>query len=114
MSAFHPFRPLDECRIPAAFQPCKAKANCYADVVMKPDEPTERKTITAIEVVAYLVVGLCFIFTINLALDWVGRQLGSDIMEIGRGRDLGFVLSLVLGLMLTREVAAWAGFTPKK
>ena len=81
---------------------------------MKRDEPTDRQTITAIELIAYLVVGLCSIFTINLALDWAGRQLGSDIMEIGRRRDLGFVLSLVLGLLLTRKVAAWTGFTPKK
>ena len=80
--------------------------------MMTPEQESAPNAITAVEVIAYVVVALCLIFAINLALDWVGRQLGTDIMEVGRRRDLGFVLSLILGLLLTRKVAAWAGFTP--
>jgi len=80
----------------------------------KREDLSEVQTIGVVELAALLTVALCLIFTINLALDWLGRQLGSDIMEWGRRRDLGFVLSLGFGLYLTHKIAAWAGFRPKR
>jgi len=80
----------------------------------KQEESPATYTISLVELAAYLVVAVCLIFSINLALDWLGRQLESNIMELGRRRDLGFVLSLCSGLYLTHKVAGWAGFLPKK
>ncbi len=81
---------------------------------MKPDDQSERQSITIVEVAAYLVLALCLVFAIDIILAWAGRQLGTDIMEVGRRHDLGFLLSLGLGLFLTHKIAAKAGFRPRK
>lgn len=78
------------------------------------EQPSEIHTLSLIDLAACLVVALGLIFSINLTLDWLGRQVGSNLMELGRRRDLGFVLSLGLGLYLTHKVAGWVGFKPKR
>ena len=81
---------------------------------VEPGRQGEHHRITPVEVVAYLITALCIIFTIDIVLDWPGRKLGTDIMDVGRRHDLGFVLSLLLGLYLTRKVAVWAGFRQRR
>ena len=72
--------------------------NCLPRMKIEPDSHGERPTISPVEVVAYLITALCITFTINIVLDWLGRKLGTGIMDVGRRHDLGFVLSLFLGL----------------
>ena len=53
--------------------------------MMTPEQESAPNAITAVEVIAYVVVALCLIFAINLALDWVGRQLGTDSWKSAGG-----------------------------
>ena len=88
--------------------------NCLPRMNIEPDSDGKQPAITPVEVAAYLITALCIIFTINIVLDWLGGKLGTGIMDVGRRHDLGFVLSLFLGLYLTHKVAAWAGFRQRR
>ena len=70
------------------------------------------RTIQPVELVCYVVLGFCLIMTLDLALDWAGRRWSIDILELGRRRDLGFVIALVAGLWLNNRIASALGLKP--